>query len=53
MISRLQWTGIDGAPRTGAISIDGLTDDNRKNNGLGLVFIGDQLGPQTNLISLC
>ena len=47
MVSRLQWTGIDGAPRTGAISIDGLTDDNRKNNGLGLLIIADQLGPQT------
>jgi len=47
VISRLQWTGIDGAPRTGAISVDGLTDDNSKRNGLGLVIIGDQLGPQT------
>jgi type IX secretion system PorP/SprF family membrane protein len=47
MVSRLQWTGIDGAPRTGAVSIDGLTDDIRKNKGLGLVIIADQLGPQT------
>lgn len=47
MVSRLQWTGINGAPRTGAISIDGLTDDVGKKNGLGLVIIADQLGPQT------
>lgn len=47
LVSRLQWTGINGAPKTGAISIDGLTDDVNKKNGLGLVVIGDQLGPQT------
>src|SRR5476651_211764 len=47
MVSRLQWTGIPGAPRTAAVSIDGLTDDLVKNIGLGLVIVGDQLGPQT------
>jgi len=47
MVSRLQWTGIPGAPRTAAVSIDGLTDDLVKNIGLGLVVVGDQLGPQT------
>ncbi len=47
MVSRLQWTGIPGAPKTGAVSIDGLTDDVHKNVGLGLVVTGDQLGPQT------
>lgn len=47
LVSRLQWTGINGAPRTGAISIDGLTDDVYKNVGLGFVVTGDQLGPQT------
>lgn len=46
LISRLQWTGIDGAPKTGAISADGITDD-RKNVGLGFVVTGDMLGPQT------
>lgn len=44
--SRLQWTGIDGAPKTGALSIDGVANDS-KNIGLGLVFVADQLGPQT------
>src|SRR5476651_273536 len=47
MVSRLQWTGIPGAPRTAAVSIDGLTDDLVKTIGLGLVVVGDQLGPQT------
>lgn len=47
MVSRLQWTGIPGAPRTGAVSIDGLTDDIYKNVGLGAVVTVDQLGPQT------
>jgi type IX secretion system PorP/SprF family membrane protein len=47
LVSRLQWTGINGAPKTGAISIDGLTDDVYKNVGLGVVVVGDQLGPQT------
>jgi type IX secretion system PorP/SprF family membrane protein len=46
MVSRLQWTGIPGAPRTTAVSIDGLTDDLVKNIGLGLVVMSDQLGPQ-------
>lgn len=47
MVSRLQWTGITGAPKTGAVSVDGLTDDVYKNIGMGLVITGDQLGPQT------
>jgi type IX secretion system PorP/SprF family membrane protein len=47
MVSRLQWTGIPGAPKTGAVSIDGLTDDVYKNVGLGVVVTADQLGPQT------
>lgn len=45
--SRLQWTGIDGAPKTGALSVDGVTSPDSKNIGLGLVFVADQLGPQT------
>jgi type IX secretion system PorP/SprF family membrane protein len=49
MVSRLQWTGINGAPKTGAVSVDGLTDDVYKNIGMGLVITGDQLGPQTTV----
>ncbi|QKJ32011.1 type IX secretion system membrane protein PorP/SprF [Mucilaginibacter mali] len=47
LVSRLQWTGIPGAPRTGAVSMDGLTDDIYKNVGLGFVVTADQLGPRT------
>jgi hypothetical protein len=54
MVSRLQWTGINGAPKTGAVSIDGLTDDVYKNVGLGVVVTRlINLGPQTTIIGLC
>jgi len=42
--SRLQWTGIDGAPKTSTISADGLTRNN--NIGLGGIVTSDRLGPQ-------
>ena len=45
--SRLQWTGISGAPQTGTLSIDGVTDPDRKNVGLGLLATFDQLGPES------
>jgi type IX secretion system PorP/SprF family membrane protein len=41
---RHQWTGIPGAPRTGGISIDGPTRENRV--GLGLQAMVDFMGPQ-------
>jgi type IX secretion system PorP/SprF family membrane protein len=44
---RMQWTGIDGAPQTGIISIDGLTNNLNKNIGLGLIAGSDRLGPQS------
>src|SRR5471030_795378 len=46
LVSRLQWTGVPGAPRTGAISADGVTNPDTKNVGIGIVIIADQLGPQ-------
>lgn len=45
--TRLQWTGINGAPKTGALTLDGVTSADNKNIGLGIVFVADQLGPQT------
>ena len=45
--SRLQWTGISGAPQTGTLSIDGVTDPDKKNIGLGLIATFDQLGPES------
>lgn len=46
---RSQWVGIEGAPRTGTASIDGLTKNQNKNVGWGLVATTDRLGPQNTL----
>lgn len=43
---RSQWTGFEGAPRTGTASIDGLTKNPDKKVGLGLIATTDRLGPQ-------
>jgi type IX secretion system PorP/SprF family membrane protein len=43
--SRLQWTGIDGAPQTNLVSADGLTRNS--NVGLGIIATSDKLGPQS------
>jgi type IX secretion system PorP/SprF family membrane protein len=42
--SRLQWTGINGAPKTNTVSADGLTGNS--NVGLGVIVTSDVLGPQ-------
>lgn len=47
MALRSQWTGIQGAPRTGQISIDGVLDPYTKRMGLGLQITADKLGPQS------
>jgi type IX secretion system PorP/SprF family membrane protein len=44
--SRLQWVGIDGAPKTSTISVDGVTNLDTKNVGIGLLATNDRLGPQ-------
>jgi type IX secretion system PorP/SprF family membrane protein len=46
--SRLQWEGVDGAPKTSTLSIDGVTDGASKNIGLGLLVTNDKLGPENN-----
>jgi type IX secretion system PorP/SprF family membrane protein len=46
--SRLQWTGVDGAPKTNTISVDGVTNGDKKNVGLGLLVTNDRLGPENN-----
>ena len=43
--SRIQWVGINNAPKTGTASVDGVL--NNKNIGLGLIATYDQLGPET------
>lgn len=44
---RSQWVGLDGAPQTASLSIDGVTDQIGKRHGVGLQLTADQLGPQT------
>jgi type IX secretion system PorP/SprF family membrane protein len=43
---RSQWVGIEGAPRTGIASVDGLTKNPDKKVGFGLIAITDRLGAQ-------
>lgn len=47
MALRSQWTGWDGAPKTGSISIDGVVDPVNKRHGVGLQVTADKLGAQS------
>ncbi|MFC3199819.1 type IX secretion system membrane protein PorP/SprF [Parapedobacter deserti] len=44
---RSQWTGLEGAPQTGLLSLDGILDPTYKRHGIGLQLTADRLGPQT------
>lgn len=44
---RSQWSGWDGAPKTGSISIDGVLDPVEKRHGVGLQVTADKLGAQS------
>ena len=44
---RSQWVGLDGAPQTGLLSIDGIVDPLNKRHGIGLQISADKLGPQS------
>src|SRR5690606_16296221 len=44
---RSQWVGIEGAPQTAALSVDGVVDPGNKRHGVGLQLTADRLGPQT------
>lgn len=43
---RSQWSGWDGAPKTGSISIDGVLDPEERRHGVGLQVTTDKLGAQ-------
>src|SRR5690606_34565164 len=43
---RSQWTGWEGAPKTGSLSIDGVLDPVGRRHGVGLQITGDKLGAQ-------
>ena len=44
---RSQWTGMEGAPKAGFVSIDGVLDPILQRNGAGLVISHDRLGVQS------
>lgn len=48
-IYRHQWAGFPGAPRTGGVSVDGLTGANDGKVGVGAQMMFDKLGPQEAL----
>jgi type IX secretion system PorP/SprF family membrane protein len=45
--SRIQWVGINDAPRTGTVAVDGLTNSTNQNTGIGVIATFDKLGPQS------
>lgn len=44
---RSQWTGLEGAPKTGSLSVDGVLDDVSARHGVGLHLSMDALGAQS------
>jgi type IX secretion system PorP/SprF family membrane protein len=46
LLSRIQWVGIDGAPRTTSIAAHTLLKESKV--GLGLYMVRDELGPTIN-----
>ncbi|WP_206156130.1 PorP/SprF family type IX secretion system membrane protein [Chitinophaga fulva] len=48
-IYRHQWAGFPGAPRTGGVSLDGVTPASDKKVGLGMQMLFDKSGPQDAL----
>ena len=44
---RSQWVGLDGAPKTGVLSVDGIVDPVNKRHGVGVQLTADKLGPQS------
>lgn len=45
--SRIQWVGINDAPKIGTVAVDGLTNNTNQNVGLGLIATFDKLGPES------
>lgn len=44
---RSQWVGLEGAPQTSTISLDGIANPYDKKHGLGVQITVDKLGPQS------
>lgn len=47
LAARTQWVGLKGAPKTFALSVDGVTNPINKKHGIGLQLSSDRLGPQS------
>lgn len=47
MALRSQWVDLDGAPKTGSVSIDGVLDPENRRHGVGLQVNADKLGAQS------
>ena len=48
-IYRNQWQGMEGAPETYALNVDGALRIGKTNGGVGLNMLSDKLGLQTTL----
>src|ERR1700744_3420143 len=46
---RVQWVGINDAPKTSSVAVDGLANQDNKNVGLGFIATLDQLGPESSV----
>lgn len=46
---RQQWAGLQGAPKTGTISVDGITNAREERVGVGGQLTFDKLGPQESI----
>jgi len=46
---RIQWVGINDAPQTSSVAVDGLLNQDNKNVGLGFIATLDQLGPESSV----
>jgi type IX secretion system PorP/SprF family membrane protein len=44
---RAQWVGVEGAPQTGSVSLDGILDPRDRKMGLGVQITADKLGAQS------
>ena len=44
---RKQWVGVEGAPQTGTVSLDGILDPRDRKMGVGVQITSDKLGPQS------
>jgi len=48
MALRNQWVGLNGAPKTGQVSIDGILDPQTTKHGVGAQITSDKLGAQSS-----